>query len=110
MRTKTKPKDPFCQRIRELIRRIPKGKVATYGHIAALAGNIGGARQVSWVLHSSSRKEQLPWQRVINSRGTISLKPGYGYERQKALLEKEGVVFDIQDRVDLRKYLWKPVR
>ena len=103
-----KKTDPFYQRIKELIRRIPRGKVATYGHIAALAGNPWGGRQVAWVLHSSARKENLPWQRVINSKGTISLKPGYGYERQRELLEKEGIVFNIEDKVDLGIYLWKP--
>ncbi len=97
----------FFQRVRETIREIPYGCVATYGQIAALAGNPRAARQVAWVLHSCSRKDNLPWHRVINSLGGISLKPAYGYEAQHSLLEKEGIEFDDRDRVDLTRYLYK---
>lgn len=100
----------FQQRLIALIKRIPKGRVATYGHIARLAGNPLGARQVVWALNSTSEKEKLPWHRVINSRGRISLKPGQGFELQKALLEDEGVRFDANDTVDLDRYLWVPRR
>ena len=96
----------FSAQIISLIKRIPKGKVACYGQIAALAGNPRGARAVIWLLHSSSGKEKLPWHRVINSRGTISLPPGQGYEEQRALLESEGVEFGLQGKIDLKKYLW----
>jgi methylated-DNA-protein-cysteine methyltransferase-like protein len=96
----------FSSQIISLIKRIPRGKVATYGQIAALAGNPRGARAVIWLLHSSSGKEQLPWHRVINSRGTISLKPGYGYEEQRALLESEGVAFGLQENIDLERFRW----
>lgn len=65
----------FYQRVGCIIRRIPEGKVATYGQIAALAGNHRAARQVAWILHSSSKKENLPWHRVVNSQEGISLKP-----------------------------------
>ena len=101
------------------IRRIPRGRVATYGQIAVLAGNTRAARTVSYVLHSSARKLDLPWHRVINARGTISLpREGGGYDLQKRRLEAEGVVFDSQDRVDLKRCGWqakpenkpKPVR
>ena len=98
----------FNQRIIDIIKSIPKGKVATYGQIAALAGNPRGARMVVRVLHTSSKKENLPWHRVINSKGKISLSPGSGFELQKALLEKEGVVFKEDDSVDLKRFLWKP--
>jgi methylated-DNA-protein-cysteine methyltransferase-like protein len=98
----------FSAQIISLIKRIPKGKVATYGQIAALAGNPRAARAVVWLLHSSSVKEKLPWHRVINSRGTISLKPGYGYEEQRALLEGEGIDFGLYGRTDLNKYQWQP--
>jgi methylated-DNA-protein-cysteine methyltransferase-like protein len=94
--------------IKSLIRQIPKGRVATYGQIAALAGNPRAARAVVWLLHSSSVKERLPWHRVINGRGTISLKPGYGYEEQRALLEGEGIDFDLYGKTDLDKYKWQP--
>ena len=96
----------FHQRAIEIIRQIPKGKVATYGQIAALAGSPRAARQVVRVLHSSSRKEDLPWHRVIGSKGTISLKPNHGYEIQRGLLEHEGIAFRDDDSIDLDKYLW----
>ena len=98
----------FHQRAKDIIKRIPRGKVATYGQIAAYAGNPRAARQVAWVLHSSSQKDQLPWHRVINSKGRISLKRNYGYEIQRELLEKEGIEFDKHDNIDFGRYLWSP--
>lgn len=100
----------FTQRVKELIRTIPEGRVATYGQIALLAGNERAARQVAWILHSSSAKEQLPWQRVINRMGKISLKRGFGYEEQKLKLLSEGVQFDEDDRIDLNRFGWRPNR
>ena len=90
------------------IKKIPSGKVATYGQIAAMAGSPRGARQVVRALHSSSDKEGLPWHRVINSQGMISLPPGRGFELQRQLLEDEGVEFDRKGRVDLKRFLWEP--
>jgi methylated-DNA-protein-cysteine methyltransferase-like protein len=101
---------PLSERIVRLLKCVPKGKIATYGHIAALAGDPRGARQVVRILHSSSDKEKLPWHRIINSRGKISLPRGSGYELQKALLEKEGIVFSLNSTIDLEKYLWWPRR
>ncbi len=98
----------FSQQIIEVIKRIPKGKVATYGQIATIAGNHRAARQVVRVLHSWSKKEGLPWHRVINGKGEISLKPGRGFELQKSLLEAEGVTPNQEGTVDLRIYLWQP--
>lgn len=98
----------FTSRAKELIKKIPEGKVATYGLIAALAGSPRAARQVVRILHSSSRKENLPWHRVVNSKGQISLKPFSGYEVQKQLLEKEGVSFGPDDTIDFDAYLWRP--
>ena len=100
--------DSFFEAVKKLIKSIPPGQVATYGQIAALAGNPQGARQVVWVLHTYSEKENLPWHRVINSKGGISLGHGSGYEMQKALLEEEGIIFDKNDRVNLKKYQWNP--
>lgn len=96
----------LTERIKQLIKQIPAGKIATYGQIAIYAGNPRASRQVSWVLHSSSRKENLPWHRVINSKGRISLPKDRGYDLQKKLLEKEGVVFEENDFIDLDKYIW----
>ncbi|MDD3732473.1 MAG: MGMT family protein [candidate division Zixibacteria bacterium] len=103
-------KTTFHQRLVRLIKKIPRGKVATYGQIARMAGNPRAARQVVWVLNSSWEKEKLPWYRVINSKGQISLKPGQGYELQKSLLEKEGVLFDDHGRVNLERFLWTPLK
>ena len=98
----------FEQRVKEVIKAIPRGKVATYLQIAALAGNHRAARQVARVLHSSSAKDRLPWQRVINSRGGISLKRGHGFEEQKRRLLREGVRVDSRGRVDLDVFQWEP--
>lgn len=100
--------ESIVRRIATMVKKIPRGKVATYGQIAALAGNPRDARAVGWVLNSSWKSEKLPWQRVINREGKISLKPGEGYELQKALLEREGVQFDFRDRIDLTRFQWKP--
>jgi len=98
----------FTESVKSLIKKIPKRKVATYGHIATLAGSPRAARQVVRILHSSSRKDKLPWHRVVNSKGKISLKPDQGYELQRSLLEDEGVVFDDNGAIDLDRYLWFP--
>ena len=100
-------KSELTQRIIDAIRNIPEGKVSTYGSIARIAGNPRAARQVSRILHTFSRKEGLPWHRVINREGRISLRPMQGYEEQKECLQSEGIVFDQSDRVDLDRYLWR---
>ncbi|MFX0005406.1 MAG: MGMT family protein [Candidatus Hermodarchaeota archaeon] len=86
---------------------MPAGKVLTYGFIAKLAGNPKAARQVSWVLHSSSKKYNLPWHRVISSNGNISLKSIEDRQYQKNLLEQEGIKISDGFKVDLENYLWK---
>ena len=96
----------FQQRAINVIKRIPPGKVATYGQIAVMAGDPRGARQVVRVLHNFSTKENLPWHRVINRQGRISLRPGSGYEQQRAMLEDEGVSFNRNGTIDLRRYQW----
>jgi methylated-DNA-protein-cysteine methyltransferase-like protein len=98
----------FYQRVIDAIRKIPEGQVTTYGEIAKLAGNPHSARQVAYILHSSSSKENLPWHRVINSKGCIALKHKHGYELQRQLLEQEGVVFEEHGCIDLERYLWHP--
>ena len=98
----------FHQSTIAVLKKVPRGKVVTYGLVAAMAGNPRGARQVVRTLNTSWEKDKLPWHRVINSQGKISLKPGQGYELQKSLLEKEGVKFGPGGQVDLEKYLWSP--
>jgi len=100
----------FHERAVEVIKKIPKGKVATYGQIAALAGSPWAARMVTRVLNTAWHKENLPWHRVVNSKGGISLKPGSGYELQKKLLKKEGITFKEDDCIDLKRFLWVPKR
>jgi methylated-DNA-protein-cysteine methyltransferase related protein len=100
----------FSERAKLIIRGIPKGKVASYGQIAAYAGNPLGAKQVAYVLHASSKKDKLPWQRVINGKGRISLPAGAGYEIQKRLLRREGVKFGPDDVVDFEIYQWNPIK
>lgn len=95
--------ETFTEKIVRMIQAIPSGKVATYGQIAALAGNSRGARQVARVLHSMSEKYELPWHRVINAKGQIVISDG---NLQKELLEQEGVAVDGKLRVDLKKYRW----
>jgi methylated-DNA-protein-cysteine methyltransferase-like protein len=100
--------DPFCAAAREVIAAIPRGKVATYGQVAHLAGKPWGARQVAWILHSQSDKYKLPWQRVIGAAGRISLPHGRGLEMQRRLLRGEGVVVAASGRIDLGRFRWRP--
>jgi methylated-DNA-protein-cysteine methyltransferase-like protein len=97
--------DPFTTRVVSVIKAIPTGRVATYGQVAALAGSPRGARQVVRILHTQSRKHGLPWHRVINARGLISLPEGRGYELQRGLLEAEGVQFE-GERIELKTWRW----
>ena len=98
----------FTDSVVSLISGIPEGKVLTYGKIAAFAGNPRGARQVARILHSMSKKHNLPWHRVVNSKGKISLPKPYHFAYKKKLLLQEGVEFDAQERLDLSRYLWEP--
>lgn len=97
----------FTENAVKIIGSVPRGKVLTYGRVAELAGNKRSARQVSRLLHSMSSKYDLPWHRIINASGRISLKKSNGYELQKALLESEGVQFGLNDAIDLEIYLWE---
>lgn len=96
----------LSDRIIEIILSIPKGKVLTYGSVAALAGCPRAARQVSWLLKTQTDKLNLPWHRVINSKGKISIKDFNGYHLQKILLEEEGIIFDENETVNLKYFMW----
>ncbi len=98
----------FENRVKGVIKAIPRGKVATYAQVAVLAGNHRAARQVVRVLHASSDKDRLPWHRVINSRGGISLGPGRGFEEQKRRLLEEGVCVSRSGRIALQEFQWEP--
>jgi methylated-DNA-protein-cysteine methyltransferase related protein len=102
-----KPTD-FSIKVIAVIKKIPKGKVATYGQIAKLAGKEHAARGVSWILHSCSKSHKLPWQRVLNSKGQISFpKLTASFVRQMNLLKKEGVKFSESGQIDMTKFQWK---
>ncbi|HNT76778.1 MAG TPA: MGMT family protein [Anaerolineae bacterium] len=93
-------------RIYALIRRIPIGKVASYGQIARWLGWPRGARTVGWALRAlTDDAGDVPWHRVINSQGRISLD-AEGTRIQRELLEAEGVTFDSAGRIDLKTYAW----
>jgi methylated-DNA-protein-cysteine methyltransferase-like protein len=97
------------ERIYQIVRQIPEGKVATYGQIAELAGFHGQARLVGYALHCLTDEMDVPWHRVINARAKISSLPDpMASEIQRRLLESEGIVFDADDRIDLKKVRWKP--
>lgn len=103
------PSATSYSRIYTVVRRIPAGRVATYGQIAILAGLPGHARQVGYALHALSEHHDVPWHRVINAQGRISLRGERGYDDlQRRLLEAEGVVFDSNDRVSLSEFGWNP--
>ena len=92
-----------------VVRRIPAGRVATYGQVAALANMPGAARQVGWALHALTDEDDVPWQRVINARGEISSRGIREIEDlQRALLQSEGVDFNKAGRVDLSIFAWHP--
>jgi methylated-DNA-protein-cysteine methyltransferase-like protein len=92
-----------------VVRRIPRGRVATYGQVAELAGIPRHARQVGYALHALEWGSSVPWHRVINARGEISLRKAPGADSiQRQLVEREGVVFNAAGRVDLAAFRWRP--
>lgn len=100
----------FSREVMRLVKLIPRGKVASYGQIAALAGKPNGARGVGWILNSSADAHKLPWQRVINSQGKISFPvKSDEFKTQRNLLLKEGVKFSESGAVDFEKFGWKKV-
>ena len=96
----------FTEDVIRIISNIPRGKVLSYGGIAVLAGSPRGARQGTRILHSSSRKHNLPWHRVVNSQGKISMKDPASYAEQRVLLESEGIKFSSKDHIDFGEYFW----
>ncbi len=102
----------FFEQVYRLVRRIPPGRVASYGQIATLLGHPQAARTVGWALSSmsSAQAAEVPWQRVINSHGRISIsRVDIDAALQRALLEEEGVEFDGAGYVDLKRFGWKGI-
>jgi len=90
------------------VRRIPPGRVATYGQVARVAGRPGAARQIGYALHALPLGHRVPWHRVVNHRGEVSRRRFSGAElEQRMLLEAEGVGFNLRGRIDLSRYQWE---
>lgn len=99
---------PFTENVIKMIKQIPEGKVMTYGQIARLAGSPRAARQVVRILHSMSKKYELPWHRVVNAEGKIVIKDEVSYYEQILKLEAEGVALGSFNEIDLKTYQWLP--
>ncbi len=101
-----KQKSELYERIFSITKSIPSGKVATYGQIAKIVGC--SPRVAGYAMHSVSQEDEVPWFRVINSKGKISFPEGSeGYDEQRAILEAEGIVFDEKGKIDLTKFGWE---
>jgi methylated-DNA-protein-cysteine methyltransferase related protein len=100
--------EPVYARIYAVVRRIPRGRVCTYGQIAKL-GRCSGARQVGYALHALHDGTLVPWHRVVNARGAISLRD-HGAITQRLRLEKEGVRFSAGGAIDLARFGWPAMR
>ncbi len=99
----------FYTRVYACVAGVPRGRVITYGHVALLLGSPAAARAVGYALHNLPPGSEAPWWRVINARGAISLRGrGAAADLQRALLEREGVVFSAEGLVDLGRYRWWP--
>lgn len=94
------------ERIWQVVYQIPRGKVASYGQVAKLAELPGYARYVGYVMKNLPAGTKLPWYRVVNSQGRISFpRDSSSYQRQKSLLEKEGVVF-VNGKFSMKEFGW----
>lgn len=111
MAERRKALSPSYAKIYAVVRRIPRGRVATYGQVAELAGLAGHARQVGYALHALPDSTALPWHRVVNAQGAVSLRSVPGVElQQRVLLEREGISFNARGRIALSQHRWKPAR
>jgi methylated-DNA-protein-cysteine methyltransferase related protein len=99
---------PLYDAIHELVKQIPRGQVATYGQIAEILGLYGRARQVGYALFQVAPGSDVPWHRVVNAQGKISRSPTRqgNDDLQRILLEREGIVFDTQEKLNLSRYRW----
>ncbi len=99
----------FFDQVYLVVKQIPPGKVASYGQVAAILGSPRAARTVGWALASlrENNENDVPWQRVINSQGRVSIRNmRHGVEEQQALLEAEGVEFDPRGYVNWHRFGW----
>jgi methylated-DNA-protein-cysteine methyltransferase-like protein len=99
---------PFNELVYAIVRRIPSGKVLSYGRVAQLLGMPHGAREVGWAM-GSLHDDSVPWHRVVNAQGRVSIKGSpEGAALQRARLEAEGITFDGKGRLDMTRHLWDP--
>jgi methylated-DNA-protein-cysteine methyltransferase-like protein len=107
---KEQPDRNYRERVYKIVRRIPRGKVMTYGQIAYMLGEGYTPRTVGFVMHGAD-ENSTPWHRVINSQGRCSTgRLVLPSDKQQRMLEREGVIFDQSGRCDLESYLWQPRR
>jgi methylated-DNA-protein-cysteine methyltransferase-like protein len=108
--TKRAPDEKYRERVYKIVRRIPSGRVMTYGQIAYMLGQGYTPRTVGFVMHGADERN-TPWHRVINSQGKCSTgRIVLPADKQQRMLEREGVKFDQTGRCDLETFLWKPRR
>ncbi|MDE2795281.1 MAG: methylated-DNA--[protein]-cysteine S-methyltransferase [Gemmatimonadota bacterium] len=99
----------FSERVYACVRRIPKGRIINYGSVAAMAGRPRAARGVGYALSHLPSGTDVPWWRVVNRRGAISTSRASGLaQRQRALLEREGIVFDVHGEASWERFGWDP--
>ena len=97
----------FAQKVYEIVATIPEGKVATYGQIAAMAGEPDAAQEAGYAMSRVSPAQNLPCHRVVNKAGTLSPEFAFGgQEKQRKLLEAEGITFTVKGRIDMSRHTW----
>jgi methylated-DNA-protein-cysteine methyltransferase-like protein len=96
----------FFEQVYAIVRCVPPGRVATYGQIAAMLEHPHASRTVGWAMRALSEGSDVPWHRVVNAKGRISLRGSAGAEEQRRLLESEGVAFGRDDCIDLQRFGW----
>ncbi len=101
------PPSSFFTRVYALVRKIPRGRVVTYGQLAHALGAPYGARTVGWAMRACD--SDIPWHRVVNAHGKISVRPTSGFHEQRARLKAEGVRFNREGKIDLKKYGWSQI-
>jgi len=102
----TRQPSSIYEKIYSAVKKIPRGKVATYGQIAGIVGIPKDARRVGYALSALTEDSDVPWQRVINAKGEISERPSA--EVQRVFLEQEGIRFTKEAQIDLSRFQWKP--
>ena len=103
-----RPADSTYERVYAVVRRVPSGRIATYGQVARVAGLGDHARMVGYALAALPNQTTVPWHRVINAQGTVSRRRSGDSLSQRMRLEREGVRFDARGRTSFAKFGWRP--